>query len=101
MNEKTKTAKTLAPIKDNVIIAMSPRTIESEGGILIPESARETSNWGIVTATGADTKDLSQGDKVYVPDHMGTHFTMNGRDFIVIRERKIVAFVPRAELEAA
>ena len=82
---------TLTPIKNLVLIRMDNRKTSSEGGIAIPEISQKTETWGEVHATGKACEMVTTGDSVYVPSHLGTVVIVDGLDYILIEETKLLA----------
>lgn len=82
---------TLLPINDLVLVQMDNRKTESDGGIAIPEFSQTTETWGQVARAGNSCERVSEGDEVYVPSHLGTHIVLEGIDYVLIEESKILA----------
>lgn len=82
---------TLTPINDLVLVRMDNRKAESDGGIAIPEFSQTTETWGEVARVGNTCERLREGDSVYVPSHLGTHIVLDGIDYVLIQESKILA----------
>jgi len=58
---------------------------KSAGGIIIPDTAKEKSNEGIVEAIAADaTEQIAVGDKVIYKSYSGTNVSHNGQDYILV-----------------
>ena len=75
-------------IGKKVSVVMDDRKTK-EGDIHLPASAIGTNAIGTVTSAGAGCEVLKQGDRVHVPDHLGTHFRSKGVDYIIVDEAKI------------
>jgi co-chaperonin GroES (HSP10) len=82
---------TLTPINDLVLVQMDNRKTESDGGIAIPEFSQTTETWGQVARVGNSCERVIEGDEVYVPSHLGTHIVLQGADYVLIQESKILA----------
>ena len=81
----------LQPIGTNVLVRLDARVAQSKGGIVIPARAQKAEEWGDVAAVGKGVEALSIGDRVYVSPYIGTHYTEQGADFIIVGEEKIIA----------
>ena len=92
-------ASKLKPLNDRVLIKRKTET-ESQGGIILTESAQEKQQQGTVVAVGPGkyTNDgklqamqVKVGDTVFFAKYSGVEFDFDNEDFIVMREDDIVA----------
>ena len=81
----------MKPIKDNVLVELDDRVSISKGGIHIPAISQTTGEWGTVEATGSECLDLSEGDRVLVLKTQGTHYIQQGKDMVILPEKKVLA----------
>lgn len=92
----------LVPLGDKVVIRRLKAKEMSEGGIVLPQNAREKINEGRVLSVG-DGRLLSdgsrakpavaEGDRVLFGDYSGTEVFVNGEKLLIMEERQIVAVV--------
>lgn len=82
---------TLTPLNDLVLVRMNDRKAQSDGGIAIPQISQTTETWGEVFRVGNTCEAVEEGDLVYVPSHLGTHVVLDGIDYVLIQEGKILA----------
>lgn len=82
---------TLTPINDLVLVCMDDRKTETAGGIALPQISQTTETWGTVQKAGPTCQSVAEGDGVYIPSHLGTHVVLQGVDYILIQESKILA----------
>ena len=88
---------TLKPIDDRVVIELKDDIVEKNvGGIIIPDTAKDKPNIGIVVAVGTD-KDL-QGiikvnDKVIYAKYSGTEIEMDGKKYLITSKKDVLAIV--------
>lgn len=72
----------MQPIRNQILFKPFPPEEISEGGLFIPESAREISNKGIIVKVGSGTKEkpmkLKQGDVGYRVKGWGCEVMVNG-----------------------
>lgn len=90
----------LRPLNDRVLVKRVPAPEVSRGGIIIPESAKEKTNFGVVVATGPGKKiqaplgrqemEVSPGDKIIFGKYSGCD-VFQGEEYIVLREDEIQA----------
>ena len=90
----------LKPLANRVIIEVAKEEEKTVGGIVLPSSAKEKSQTGVVIATGDGlvtdngTKiamTVKVGDSVLFEKYAGTEITYDGKDYLVIKESDIVA----------
>jgi chaperonin GroES len=92
----------LAPLADRVIIKPSEAEEKTKGGIILPDTAKEKPIEGTVVAAGpgktTDDGKLVQmgvkvGDKVLYGKYSGTEITVDGEEYLIMRESDIFAIV--------
>ncbi len=90
------------PLADRVIVRPIEETEQKKGGIIIPDTAKEKPQQGEVIAIGpgriADTGervqlDVKVDDKVLYGKYAGTEVTIEGEDFLIMRESDIFAII--------
>ncbi len=84
------------PFDDRVVIELKEQEEKKVGGIILPESAKEKPQLGIVSAvgTGEEIKKLvKKGDKVIFNKFSGTEFSYGGNEFIVLDKDDVLAKV--------
>lgn len=96
-------AVNLKPLGDRVIIEpQEEEASTSPGGIIIPDTAREKPQLGVVIAVGPGrTTDegkvieipVKDGDRVVYSKYAGTEYAQNGNEYLIIRESDILAIV--------
>jgi len=78
--------------KKNVAAVPLYDSLQTAGGLWIPESARERCDQGIVKYIGADVKEISEGDHILFSAYSGTFLELEGEGILIILpERFIVA----------
>lgn len=92
----------LKPLHDRVIVEPAPAEETTLGGIIIPDTAKEKPQEGVIIAVGEGkfgdngnlipTK-LKVGDKVLYGKYGGTEIKIEGKDFLIMRESDIYAVV--------
>jgi chaperonin GroES len=92
----------LKPLADRVVIKPAPAEEKSKGGIILPDTAKEKPVIGEVVAVGPgkvtdDGKKVSPevkvGDKVLYGKYSGTEVTVEGEEYLIMREADIFAIV--------
>jgi chaperonin GroES len=92
----------MKPLADRVVIKPSPAEEKTKGGIILPDTAKEKPVMGEVVAVGPgkvadDGKKISPevkvGDKVLYGKYSGTEVTIDGDEYLIMREADIFAIV--------
>lgn len=87
----------VTPLHDRVIVQPAAAEQKSAGGIIIPDTAKEKPQRGTVLAAGPGKKDepvtVKAGDQVLYGKYAGTEITVDGKDYLIMRESDILAIV--------
>jgi chaperonin GroES len=87
----------ITPLHDRVIVKPAPAEEKTAGGIIIPDTAKEKPQRGSVVAAGPGKKDepmtVKTGDTVLYGKYSGTEITIEGHDYLIMRESDILAIV--------
>ena len=87
----------MKPIADRVIIKPAPADEKTKGGLIIPDTAKEKPQRGVVVAAGPGKKDepvtVKTGDTVLYGKYAGTEIQIDGEDYLIMRESDILAIV--------
>jgi chaperonin GroES len=87
----------ITPLADRVIIKQSDAETTTTSGIIIPDTAQEKPQKGIVQSVGKGTKEnpitLKVGDTVLYSKYGGTELQFQGEDFLIMRESDILAII--------
>lgn len=87
----------ITPLHDRVIVEAAAAEETTASGIIIPDTAKEKPQKGIVIAAGPGKKDepmtVKTGDTVLYGKYAGTEISLEGRDYLIMRESDILAIV--------
>lgn len=87
----------IKPLADRVLVRPSEAEVKTTGGIIIPDTAKEKPQKGTVVAVGPGKKDepmtVKEGDLVLYGKYSGTEITVDGNNYLIMRESDIVAIV--------
>ena len=92
----------MKPLADRVVIKPSPAEEKTKGGIILPDTAKEKPVVGEVVAVGPgkiadDGKkipmEIKVGDKVLYGKYSGTEVTIEGEDYLIMREADVFAIM--------
>jgi chaperonin GroES len=90
------------PLSDRVVIEPLEAEEKTSGGIYLPDTAKEKPQSGKIVAAGpgkvADTGELIKlevkvGDIVLYGKYSGTDITVDGKDYLIVRESDILAIM--------
>ena len=98
----------LKPLGDRVLVEVTEPEETSVSGIVIPDTARETPQRGRVLAVGPGRWDHGQrippvvqvGDEVVYSTFGGTEVTIEGENYLILRESDVLARYDRAAVPA-
>ena len=92
----------IKPLADRVVVQADEAEEKSEGGIILPDTAQEKPQKGTIVALGAgkysDNGELIKpevkvGDKVLYGKYSGNEISINGVEYLIMRESDILAVV--------
>jgi len=87
----------IKPLADRVIIEPAAAEETTASGIIIPDTAKEKPQKGSVVAVGDGKKDepitVKVGDSVLYGKYAGTEITIDGKEYLIMRESDIFAIV--------
>lgn len=98
----TLTATKVTPLGDGVLVRPQVREEKTRGGIILPDTAKEKPQEGIVVAVGPGRRnnkgeriamDVSVEQRVLYAKYAGTEVSIDGTDHLLLRESDILAVV--------
>jgi chaperonin GroES len=90
----------IKPMADRVVIEPLEETEEMRGGLYIPDTAKEKPQQGTVVAVGPGRRtdqgelievELKKGDKILYGKYSGTEVTVDGNEYLIVRESDVLA----------
>jgi chaperonin GroES len=85
------------PLADRVIVKLEKNEAKTAGGIIIPDTAQEKTQQGVVVAIGPGTEKekitVKNGDKVMYDKYAGTQVKIDGEEHLILKMADIVAIV--------
>jgi chaperonin GroES len=85
----------IKPLADRVLVEPAPAEEKTAGGIIIPDTAKEKPQKGVVVAVGNGKPDepmtVKVGDSVLYGKYSGTELTLEGSDYLMMRESDLLA----------
>jgi chaperonin GroES len=87
----------ITPLSDRVVVEAAAAEEKTASGIIIPDTAKEKPQRGIVVAVGPGKKDepttVKVGNTVLYGKYSGTEVQIEGKDYLIMRESDIYAIV--------
>jgi chaperonin GroES len=101
MATKTQTSTKVAPLADRVVVKALEDTEQMRGGLFIPDTAKEKPQQGEIIAVGPGRfekdkrvpMDVKVGDKVLYGKYSGTEVTIDGEQYLILRESDVLAVI--------
>lgn len=92
----------IKPLADRILLETLEAEAKTQGGIYIPDNAKEKPQKGKVVAVGAGRKndkgdtvalEVKVGDVVLYGKYSGTEVTVDGKDFLIVKESDLLAIL--------
>lgn len=83
------------PLGDRVLIKVQEGDTKTAGGIIIPQTAQEKTQTGVVVAVGTDSDviKVKLNDKVMYDKYAGTQLKIDGADHLIVKMSDILAII--------
>jgi chaperonin GroES len=91
----------IKPLGDRVVVQPLEAEEKTDSGLYIPDSAQEKPQKGTVVAIGPGRVEngtkvdmtVSEGDEILYGKYAGTEVTLDGADFLIMRESDIFGVI--------
>jgi chaperonin GroES len=92
----------IKPLNDRVIVKRVEQEQKTSGGIIIPDTAKEKPQEGLVVAVGPGKRDddgkrtaleVKEGDRILFGKYAGTEIKIDGEEHIFMREDDILGIL--------
>ena len=87
----------ITPLHDRVLVKPAAAEEKTASGIIIPDTAKEKPQRGIIIAAGPGKMDepttVKTGDTVLYSKYAGTEVSIEGEDYLIMRESDLLAIV--------
>jgi len=93
----------IKPLHDRVIVKRLAEEEKTKGGIIIPDSAKETPAEGKVISVGPGRRedgkitplDVKANDRVIFSKYAGTEIKVEGEEFLIMKEEDILGIIEK------
>ena len=95
----------LRPLHDRLLVERVEEQEQQKGGIIIPDSAKEKPQQGIVAAAGNGKRlesgdvvplDVKAGDRILFGKYAGNEVKIEDKEYLILREEEVLAVVEDA-----
>ena len=87
----------ITPLADRVLVEPAAAEEKTASGIIIPDTAKEKPQKGEIVAVGNGKKDepltVKVGNQVLYGKYSGTEISIEGKEYLIMRESDIFAIV--------
>ncbi len=98
----TSAATKIQPLADRVVVKALDEAEQMRGGLYIPDTAKEKPQQGEIVAVGPGklsddgtrlAPEVEVGNKVLYGKYSGTEVTVDGEEFLILRESDVLAVI--------
>src|SRR5919198_547662 len=99
----------IRPLYDRIVVKRIEEKETMQGGLYIPDTAKEKPQEGEVVAVGKGKllengtriePDVKEGDRVLFGKYAGTEVKLDGEEYLIMREDEILGIIDRAARSA-
>jgi chaperonin GroES len=98
----------LTPLHDRVLVRRVEEAETARGGIIIPDTAKEKPQEGVVVAVGKGKREkgelvapeVKEGDRILFGKYSGNEVRIDDEEFIIMREEEILGVLSGAAKSA-
>ncbi|TLN15411.1 co-chaperone GroES [bacterium] len=92
----------MRPLQDRVIVKRLEEETKTASGLIIPDTAKEKPQRGVIVAAGPGKKDdngklipldVKAKDKVLFSKYAGTEIKIDGEELLIMREEDIMGII--------
>ncbi len=83
------------PLADRVMVKLEKNEAKTAGGIIIPDTAQEKTQTGVVVEIGDDKEviKVKSGQKVMYDKYAGTQVKFDGTEYLILKMSDIIAII--------
>ena len=87
----------ITPLADRVVAQREKPETTTASGLYLPESAKEKPVFARVVAVGPDVSHVTLDDKIIYKQYQTTELTVDGVEYLIVKEEDILATVAKKE----
>jgi chaperonin GroES len=101
-------AMQLRPLYDRIVVRRIEQQEQKQGGIIIPDTAKEKPQEAEVVAVGRGKRledgtivplDVKVGDRILLGKYSGTDVKIDGQEYLILREDEVLGVIENAGAE--
>ena len=94
----------IRPLHDRIIVERLEEESKTAGGLIIPDTAKEKPQKGVIIAAGKGKKsedgkvqplDVKVGDQILFGKYAGTEIKVEGKEYLMMREDDILGVIEK------
>ena len=95
LHNTTEVYMKVKPLADRILVKIEKSEAKSAGGIIIPDTAQEKTQTGVVCEVGDDTEviKVKSGQKVMYDKYAGTQVKIDGVEYLILKMSDILAII--------
>jgi|AntRauTorcE11897_2_1112592.scaffolds.fasta_scaffold09040_2 chaperonin GroES len=86
-------SETLKPLFDRILVKPDPIETQTDSGIIIPDSGQKKPLRGSVVSCGHKVDCVTPGDRVTYGEFHGNKISVNGEEYLLLREAELFAII--------
>jgi chaperonin GroES len=99
----------IRPLYDRIVVKRVEEKETVQGGIIIPDSAKEKPQEGEVVAVGQGKRlengkvvalDVKAGDRILFGKYSGSEIKLDGEEYVIMREDEVLGILEGASKQA-
>jgi chaperonin GroES len=99
----------IRPLYDRIVVKRIEEKEQMQGGIIIPDTAKEKPQEGEVAAVGQGKRldsgkvvalDVKVGDRILFGKYSGNEIKIDGEEYVIMREDEVLGILEGAKKEA-
>jgi chaperonin GroES len=99
----------IRPLYDRIVVKRIEQKEQMQGGLYIPDSAKEKPQEGEVVAVGKGKRlengslvalDVQAGDRILFGKYSGSDIKMDGEEYLIMREDEVLGILDAQPVEA-
>jgi chaperonin GroES len=98
----------LTPLHDRILVRRVEEKETARGGIIIPDSAKEKPQEGVVVAVGKGKREkgeliapeVKEGDRILFGKYSGSEVRLDDEEYIIMREEEVLGVLSGASKAA-
>lgn len=83
----------IKPLGERVLVKIEQLQEKTASGIIIPQTAQEKTQTGVVEAIGDEVKTVKVGEKIMHDKYAGTSIKIDGQDYLIVNIKDVLAVI--------